>query len=289
MSNQRHTLVQLNGFCSWTDATIVHGQAPRLAQPVSPLLLSAFIYPRTVNVPSSWQYSWMPTQNKWNVSTNPEFFRFPVPKEGKHWYFIRQWITLTEELPADRAVTAMKTRPHIPMAKDPHCSHKAQHTSGLTLRKWRCSPQVKPVKMSRIRCRIFKGSWRAGERFPGPVAAQRYRGERDSRKAGAKGALQWLSLALHLPLRVLSLCSEYRLSLCAAALIPPPHSQWPCPGVPLEHDAPPAPPGSSWSYFSWCWHLPRPHSLLTHATWLFINHLLPLKTCSIIRTDLFWE
>lgn len=84
--------------------------------------------------------------------------------------FNSRWRASCRRQAGTRTVTGMKTHSHIPMAKDSHCSHKAQHTSGLILRKWRCYPQVEPVKMSRIRCRIFKGSWRAGEGFPGPVA-----------------------------------------------------------------------------------------------------------------------
>lgn len=65
-------------------------------------------------------------------------------------------------------------------------NHTAQHIAGLIRRKLRCYPCVKPVKMSRIRCSVCKCSWRARERFPGPVAAHRHRKKRESREAGAQ-------------------------------------------------------------------------------------------------------
>lgn len=53
-------------------------------------------------------------------------------------------------------------------------NHTAKHISGLILRKWWCYPRVKWVKMSRIRWNVRNCSWRAGEQFPGSMAAHRH-------------------------------------------------------------------------------------------------------------------
>lgn len=171
-------------------------------------------------------------------------------------------------------------------------SHTAQRICGLILRKLRCYPHVKPVKMSRIRCSVCKHSRRAGEWFPGPLEAYGHLKKRE--KLVHKGTLQCLSHDLHLRLQVLALCKLIRVSLCGAALISAIQSSFS--NTVLESHWSmvllPAHQSCSWYYLSWLWHLPRPHFLLIHAEWIIGSELIISPSTNLlllIRTDLSHE
>lgn len=174
-------------------------------------------------------------------------------------------------------------------------NHTAQHISGLILRKRRCCPRVKPVKKGRIRCSVCKRSWRAGERSPGPMAARRHRQKRESGEAGAP---RYLAMTFTCSPSHTEGFGSVQINAgcpCVVLLWPQLFTRalvtlsWSPTGASMLL---PAHQSSSWSYFSWPWHLPRLHFLLTHGAWLVSSELIISPSQNLlllIRRDLFWE